>query len=852
MRSGPWNSTRAALVASLVLAASLRLWGVMQGQLIQHPDEVFIALFPLNFFSGDLNPISFHYPTFYFYLVGLLYGTLFVGQIFFGPGWSPVEFAAYHYFWDLDSLLLLVRLMGVAFAVGTIVWTAHLAERVYGSRAGPMAGLALAVCTIHVRQSPLASVDVMMTFWFVGALWASVRLLERDEPWDYVLAGALVGLAGGTKYPGVSAGMAVAAAHLVSRRSLADRHIWIAGATAVGVFFAISPYVLLDFETFQQHFSYQAAHAARGRGEGGGWLYHLTFTLRHSLGWPGLGLGLVAIVQAIRRPRKETWVLLVGGLAFYLAVSWGRLTFVRYALPLMALQAVLAAGVVASLPERKWRFTLLLLLIVGPLYGSVRVAHLQGRRDTRLEARAWIERHVPSGASCCNFGGWAGDAPVRTIDDHWWRLKYFVRGFGHEKLKRSREFLEVNRSPTPFYRYAVQSGNRSYESGDTTLISIKRCSYAILHRHPLTYSTVDSNFAEQLKERGHVVARFTPEGLGRNNPLYDPVDAYFIPIGGFGELQQPGPEIEIWQIDQYPPGGETFQTARELFSAGYVTWAVTALNKNAIKETFQMVEHVLDLDAENVDGLLRLAEVLITMRRMPDALGVYQRIVERNPSRGEAFRGMALVHEELGDHEEAIRYYRRVLEIEPENADVHSDLGASYQALGAHEKAIAHWQRAIELDPDHADALHNIGMVHYMAGRYESAIEAWQDGIGLAPDNVKAHDNIAAAHRALGAHEEAIAHWQRAIELDPDHADALYNIGYTCQYDLGKPERSIPWWEKFLELRPDDADAHIRIANACSQVGETEKAESHFREVLERFPHHPQTAEIKKALEEQR
>ncbi|MFP6589163.1 MAG: hypothetical protein VCE12_01440, partial [Candidatus Latescibacterota bacterium] len=69
-----------ALVAILVGAATLRAWGVWSGELIWHPDESFMVIYPLNLFSGDLNPHVFYYPNLHYYELGLLYALDFLLQ----------------------------------------------------------------------------------------------------------------------------------------------------------------------------------------------------------------------------------------------------------------------------------------------------------------------------------------------------------------------------------------------------------------------------------------------------------------------------------------------------------------------------------------------------------------------------------------------------------------------------------------------------------------------------------------------------------------------------------------------------------------------------------------------------
>jgi hypothetical protein len=98
-----------ALAALMALAVGLRLWGTILAPVMRHPDKIFMVVFPLEFFSGDLNPHRFYYPTLHFYQLGLVYCVCFVLQNIFGAGWSRVEFAAYYIFWDSDALLVWAR-----------------------------------------------------------------------------------------------------------------------------------------------------------------------------------------------------------------------------------------------------------------------------------------------------------------------------------------------------------------------------------------------------------------------------------------------------------------------------------------------------------------------------------------------------------------------------------------------------------------------------------------------------------------------------------------------------------------------------------------------------------------------
>ncbi|MCC7262699.1 MAG: tetratricopeptide repeat protein [Candidatus Latescibacteria bacterium] len=741
---------RLALAGILVLAAGLRLWGTVFGAPAWHPDEFNFVYWPLLFFmSGKLNPGFFYYPHLQYYLLGLVYGAHFLWQQVFGAGWSLEQGAAYAYFWDRDTPLLLARLTSVAMALVTVVWAWVLARRVYGEWAGLAAALLLAGGVLHVRQSPLAAVDVPMACWYMGAVWAAVRLLQQYRLTDYILAGVLVGLAGATKYQGGLAGAAVLSAHLLARRSLVDRRLWSAGLAAVGTFLVSTPYVVLDFSGFRNGFSAVVEHTLQGQDNlGPGWWYHLHTSLRYNLGWPGLALLLLALAHACWRPRREVWVVLSGFLAYYLVIGAGSLVFVRYAIPLAALQAVLVAGLLAELKEARWRWLALGLVALGPFYNSVRVAQLLAATDTRQQAREWIEAQVPADATLCNFGGWAGDPPLNSVEDLWRRTAYLVRQTGTfpEGLL---PFLDLTAPKTPFYHLAIQPGSRRYEQGSREAVEAFECGYVLLNRHPLSSSPLDKDFLAALPALGKQVARFTPVGMREGDkPAFDPIDAYFVPLGGFGALRQPGPEIEVWRVKDAPPAGTPAQSGRQLFATAYMRGAQSMLEEGQPAAFLNLATHACALDPGQANSRFHTlaGTACRQLGRSQEALVHWQRALELDPHNTEAAYLTGMAHYGSGEYEQALGFLEQVVAFDAKDVSAYNSLASTYQTLGRYEEAVSNWKRAITLQPDYGKAYYNLGVAYLRyLGRPDLAKECFGRLLALEPD----HPQAAALRRLL-------------------------------------------------------------------------------------------------------
>ena len=625
------------------------------------------------------------------------------------------EFAAYHTFFDTDSLLLLARLVGVFLSTLTIWWVYHLARRVAGEGTALAAAGLLAVSVLHVRQTPLAAVDVPLAFWVAGATWAAVRLLIADRTRDYLLAGALVGLAASTKYPGVAVGLAIPVAHLCARRSILQGRLWAAPIAAVALFLATSPYVLLDFATFKAHFLFQASHAHGGRGSADlAWWHHLTFSLRHSLGYLGLAAAAIAVgLQVFRQRQTEVWVVLAAFAGIGLAVGWAQLTFVRYALPLVALQAVLVALALRQIPYLRWRAVLLLALLIEPLYGSVRVAQLQASEDTRHQARDWMERNAAPGARCCNFGGWAGNVPVETFEHLWWKRQKALRNLDVAAMDALLPFLERENPHKPFFSYVIQHGNRELGSGSIETVENFECDYVILHDHPLSVSPIDTSLVVALAEVGERVAVFDPEGLDVSRPQYDPIDAYYIPLANFGALQQSGPAVQIWRTAAANARPRPKQSAHALLAAASRRAAKSALDEGMPGEFAQLTQVAARRDPGFADPRF-YNDAGIAFRRLGrfhEAIRYWEKALSVDPNMADAYFNQGLVYRfDLKQPERAIASWQAAAE--EDHLPSHDHLGAEHRAQGRPELAIHHWRRVAELDPGNADAHYNLGLTY--------------------------------------------------------------------------------------------------------------------------------------------
>lgn len=247
------SRTTPALIAILLLAAGIRLWGLFHDLPFSYfGDELHFMKRSMAMGAGDLNPHWFHKPALPMYLWLLAYGLFFVAGRLLGRFGSTAEFGAY-FLTTPGPFLLIGRLIVFAFGVATVWVVYRLARRAFDSeRAGLAAALAAAVLAPMVASSQLMKSDVPGGFFI--ALSVLIYLRTRDDlRWRPFLAAALLaGVAMGAHYYGI---VLVPAYGLMELWNGFSRRLpWrpallraaLVPALFIAGFFATSPYNFLD------------------------------------------------------------------------------------------------------------------------------------------------------------------------------------------------------------------------------------------------------------------------------------------------------------------------------------------------------------------------------------------------------------------------------------------------------------------------------------------------------------------------------------------------------------------------------------------------------------------------------
>lgn len=546
------------LIAIVVVAAALRVYGIDHGlPFVYNPDEVNIMARTLSVAQG-LDPGYYLYPSFFFYFMFAVMGGLFVLGWTHGAYENVGAFQA-AFFEDPTAFYVTARLVGVAFALATIVLTYRVVVRHFGRTAAQASALFIAVSYFHVRDAHYLKHDVPAGFLVIVSLWAIDRAIRHETLAAYLVAGATLGVSFATHYYMIFLAPTFVICHWAARRWERFLHVVYAGAASAAVFFTLSPFVVLRLPTALEHMRANRQVVVDRSLDSGLAIFpslprYVDFFATQGAGYLLFALILVGYGVMARRSRRELALFGAFPLLFLAFISY---TFFagRYLNPMLPALAAAAGVAVGSIESRfgRWPAVVVSLLACAqPLYWSIQVDRLFARDDTRTLARDWVTANVPSGET---FALQSYSVPLPQSGPSF-RESLEANDALVELDKRGKyaSLLHVAESETTSYPlYFLGNGdelNRVYIGYDDLADGLEPLvelgvRHLVLRRSPTPPPPAVTRVFENSERVGELLTTITPFTSGDDiEPYLDNED--WPPRA---TLSHKGPLIEIWSLE---------------------------------------------------------------------------------------------------------------------------------------------------------------------------------------------------------------------------------------------------------------------------------------------------------------
>lgn len=230
-----------------------------------------------------------------------------------------------------------------------------------------------------------------------------------------------------------------------------------------------------------------------------------------------------------------------------------------------------------------------------------------------------------------------------------------------------------------------------------------------------------------------------------------------------------------------------------------------------ITRTKQLLERAVTINPDNVDCLLRLAQLHHYLTNYDEEIALLDKVLQKDVHNSQAYFMKGMLFKEKGDTLKAISSMQTAVEQDPDHYNAYIQLGL-LNAAQKNPLAEVYYMNALKIYPNSEEAMYNLGMYYQETDNYNAAIETYTTLLKINPHHFDAHFNLGMIHTIkLNVVDEGLKYFNEAIVDDPKDPRGYYGRGY-CFEKKGDVTNAIADYKMALTVDPTYDNAAIALS----------------------------------------
>ncbi len=207
------------------------------------------------------------------------------------------------------------------------------------------------------------------------------------------------------------------------------------------------------------------------------------------------------------------------------------------------------------------------------------------------------------------------------------------------------------------------------------------------------------------------------------------------------------------------------------------------------REALEPIEALLRKRPNDPAALEFKGDILSKLGRRPESLAAYEGAQALDPSNGNlkqkieevrvdvpGLLSRALIASASGNYPQALNLFDDILEVEPSNVNALIGKAVAYRRSGKLQEALNCLDLVLSIQPANAAALLNRGTLLAEKGDLDAALESFDKVIGLSPADEEAWIAQADVLVRMGRDDDAILSYAEALKLNPGDEEAQRKV----------------------------------------------------------------------------
>ena len=223
-------------------------------------------------------------------------------------------------------------------------------------------------------------------------------------------------------------------------------------------------------------------------------------------------------------------------------------------------------------------------------------------------------------------------------------------------------------------------------------------------------------------------------------------------------------------------------------------------------ETFQSqlalrtMERATNLYPDSIHTLLKLAEFQLILKQYDQSKQMIGKVMELDAQNAEGLFLLGLNYKELGEAEKAIAAFQSAVEIDPDLTDAWLILGNYMEEMNS-SLAGQYYDNAVRVSPNNIAALHSKAYYLQNHDRIDEAIEIYEQIIEIDSAYADAYLNMGILYILQERVPIALDQFNALVEIDSTHALAHFYVGRSWEL-IGDKEQAKQAYQNAIKWSP--------------------------------------------------
>jgi tetratricopeptide (TPR) repeat protein len=243
---------------------------------------------------------------------------------------------------------------------------------------------------------------------------------------------------------------------------------------------------------------------------------------------------------------------------------------------------------------------------------------------------------------------------------------------------------------------------------------------------------------------------------------------------------------------------------------GLLRMAQDLMSLNRYSEAVRPLRKAAKLAPDRLDILRGIKECFKHLQKDKDVIEMSDRVLRLDPTDKAAALDKAVALDRLGEKEQAVQYYEMALGIDPGNTLAIADLAAALYNMEDFDRALGQATSGLEADPGNVELWHIRGDSLFALRRFEEAAQAYQSVVSFNPEDKGAQFYLGISLEAMRRYPEALAAYDAALRVDPRDPDIWVSKGITLEW-MQLYDAALAAYQMASDLRPKDKFIRVRM-----------------------------------------